>query len=145
MGKHTPMVRPILKKQCTYCKKAFFTKTPEMEFCNTDHEAKHKYDIALNITQDQTIRGWCSVCGDDLYYRTGPKQAKQRFCSDHCKNVFYKDQRVKKSNSRTAKTNPKTKSHEELNKMAERRRVWDSKHAEWYVRRGFSYDSRKRY
>ena len=111
-----------LKKNCEYCSKAFFTYNPEMKFCNTDHEDKHEFNKKYYKNQKYYLNQYpCKQCGE--------LSSAEDFCNEHCKRNYRKDQTTKRSKETflKEKQNGKRLSYDVLNKMEEKKRVFEER------------------
>lgn len=133
----------VLRKNCTHCGKVFLTHDEEMEFCNSTCKHRQKYNEHFGLRQPKRISVSCTFCGEEI--RTVPRrQGKEenRFCNSQCRRGYDKRQRDAESNSKEKKSRTdhiKKIPYEVLEKMEEKKRVFDDRHAYWYTRRGGSY------
>ena len=130
------MPRKILKKFCERCGRTFLTYEENLIYCNTDCEGKHKYEKQRSIKSPSKTPYSCAFCGDEI--RKGRKNSNC-FCNHHCRKGYKKRLRDAQPKKESKKSPAKPLSHDTLNKIHEKRRVYDDKHAYWYVRRGGSY------
>lgn len=111
-----------LKKNCEYCNKAFFTFDTEMKFCNTDHKGKYEYNEKFNIIQKYYSNTHpCKQCGE--------LSTAKNFCNKHCERNYGKDQTTKRSKQTflREKSTRKLLPYDVLNKMAEKKRVFEER------------------
>lgn len=125
-----------LKKNCKKCGKAFFTYEVDKIYCTSDCEAKFKYNEHFGYEDHHKLNETnCEQCGDLLSVRG---RIKMRFCNDMCKKQHAKEERAKISFKKSLEESGKPKKHgrrlpyEVLNKIAEKRRVFDDH--EWMYR-----------
>jgi len=133
----------VLRKNCTHCGKVFLTYNEEMEFCKTTCQHRHKYNDHFGFKQPKQVSVPCVFCGEDVRIPNGGgSTGKNRFCNSQCRKGHEKRVRSAESNLKTKKPNrgnPNKMPYEVLEKIEERKRVFDDKHAYWYTRRGGSY------
>lgn len=136
------MAPAVLRKNCTHCGKVFLTHQDDMEFCNSTCKHRHKYNDHFGFKQPKQVDVACAFCGDAVRIPNGGNEKRQRFCNNQCYRGYQKRQRDAESNVKEKKPNPGNPNKlpfEVIEKIEERRRVFDDKHAYWYTRRGGSY------
>lgn len=123
------MAVPVFKKYCKRCEKSFLTHEQDKDFCNFDCENKFKYYAHFSHLKDRKKASKvvsCANCGDEIFY-SGSFAPK--FCNDQCIKSYEKKERIKESNKRPtyirSVKNKNAKSYEELNWIAEKKRVFD--------------------
>lgn len=138
------MAFTVLKKICPHCGKSFLTREEDMVYCNTLCEARKKYNEHFGFKEHKKISATCAFCGDEVRStRSGVKKNANKFCTAQCRKGYAKRQRDIESNSKDKKPHVQGNKLplEVLNKIEEKKRVFDDKHAYWYTRRGGSYRS----
>lgn len=119
-------MRQTYKKNCKRCHKSFLTVDGELEFCNSDCGDRFAYTGKPLVIHSGNCKT-CKHCGD--------ASGRSSFCNTVCRKRFEADERSRSSNLIDKKTViPGGMSYEALNKMEERKRVFDNKHAERYIR-----------
>lgn len=133
--------RSVLRKNCTHCGNVFLTHEIEMEFCNGNCEHRHGYNEYFGFEGRKQVLEYCTSCGEEVRTPQG-NRGKNRFCNQQCRKVYDMRQRIVDSNCKQKKPNlgnPNKISYENLDKISEKKRVFDDKHAYWYTIRGGSY------
>lgn len=115
------MVRPVIKKCCPKCDRVFFTKDTEMTFCSTTCEVKKKYNDQIGKITSHPHLKHCMVCGE---------LNSRKVCSKKCESVLRREKTLKNNKELFLKSGEKYKNrkllpYEVLNKIAEKRRVFD--------------------
>ena len=134
------MARQPNRLNCRRCNKTFFS-FEEMVFCNTDCESKWKYEEHFSKEHPKfEKRSTCQHCGEAV--SSGTRGRGRIFCNHQCATLFRnsegREQRIRESATKEKKK-PKGIPIPVLNRIAEKNRVFDDKHAYWYTRRGGSY------
>jgi hypothetical protein len=112
----------VLKKNCKRCNKSFLTREEDMIYCNTDCEMKNKYYAHLNKKDPiKKVQNLCAYCGDICTYQG-------KFCNKFCSKNFEiekKTQRSKEDFLNEKKKPTHRLPYEVLNKMEEKKRVFE--------------------
>ncbi len=123
------MAPQTLKKNCKKCGKAFFTYELDKIYCTSTCEAQFKYNEHFGYQDKHKLNETnCDQCGDLLSVRGS---VKMRFCNEFCKKQFDKEARAKKSMEKKLQETEKPKHkgkrlpYDVLNKMAEKKRVFE--------------------
>lgn len=134
------MPRDLFKRNCEHCGKNFLTYEKDKVFCKSTCEGRHHYNEMLGKDQPKKTLNYCAHCGDEVHSPQGVSKGN-RFCNSICRKEFGKKELILVANARPMKKRGAKRAlpYEVLNKIAEKERVFDEKHAFWYIRRGGSY------
>lgn len=134
------MAKPLLKKNCGFCGKGYFTRDEGLEFCNTLCGARFEYNKTFFNKEPALVEAVCAYCKETVVLKKIHKSAKRRFCGKYCQKQMEREESAKeRAENPKPRSRGKPKPYSVLNKMSEKERVLDKHHSSWYVRRGESY------
>jgi len=122
------MAPKLLKTNCKFCLRPFFTYEAEKIFCNHKCELKIKRDEfrekkGLKIIETKVHESHCLYC-NELIIIADAQGRPRKWCGEICRKLDGKKARAEISN-KTDKKKVNLLPYDVLNKIAEKKRVFD--------------------